>query len=375
MLVRLYSEGRSPASVQALEDGLAYAEVHCGPQNRLRLKWDLATAYLEAGDFGRAEPLVADLLASRADANARLWSLHTAAIHGLGVGRLDDASAHLEESAELIDRTTTSEEAGQQLRLEAELERRSGRPDRALPLISEALEHSRQSDNITFWREHVVEHARVLRELAIAQRGPDAESLARAGEMRAGYDAPGPVNDALRMLLDFELAVARGEGALPQATSAANALAEANAHYEVVQTDLLAAELGLHDGTDALTEAVDRLIHVAADRGVSWVRQAAIDIARNRRLAIGHDDVETIDLTSAAPEELPHFLTHREVEVMALLAEGLTNKAIGEQLFVSPRTVSTHVSNLLAKLGVSTRGEAAAAYHRLGLAELVPSGV
>ncbi|MEM7286864.1 MAG: AAA family ATPase, partial [Actinomycetota bacterium] len=103
MLVRLYREGRSPASVRALEEGLAYAEVHCGPQNRLRLKWDLATAYLESGDFGRAEPLVADLLASRADANARLWSLHTAAIHALGVGQLDIAGSHLAESADLID--------------------------------------------------------------------------------------------------------------------------------------------------------------------------------------------------------------------------------------------------------------------------------
>ncbi len=56
---------------------------------------------------------------------------------------------------------------------------------------------------------------------------------------------------------------------------------------------------------------------------------------------------------------------------MSLLAEGLTNKGIGERLFVSPRTVSTHISNLLAKLHVGTRGEAAAAYHRLGLAEVI----
>ena len=56
---------------------------------------------------------------------------------------------------------------------------------------------------------------------------------------------------------------------------------------------------------------------------------------------------------------------------MSLLAEGLTNKAIGERLYVSPRTVGTHVSNLLAKLGLGNRGEAAAAFHRLGLAEAI----
>jgi DNA-binding CsgD family transcriptional regulator len=53
-------------------------------------------------------------------------------------------------------------------------------------------------------------------------------------------------------------------------------------------------------------------------------------------------------------------LTRREREVLALVAEGRTNRQIGEALFISEKTASVHVSNILAKLGVANRTEAAA---------------
>ena len=60
-------------------------------------------------------------------------------------------------------------------------------------------------------------------------------------------------------------------------------------------------------------------------------------------------------------------LTPREGEVLALVAAGRTNRQIGEALFISDKTASVHVSNILAKLGVANRSEAAAAAHRLHL--------
>jgi DNA-binding NarL/FixJ family response regulator len=60
-------------------------------------------------------------------------------------------------------------------------------------------------------------------------------------------------------------------------------------------------------------------------------------------------------------------LTPREAEVLALVAEGRTNRQIGEALFISEKTASVHVSRLLAKLGAANRGEAAAAARRAGL--------
>jgi DNA-binding CsgD family transcriptional regulator/tetratricopeptide (TPR) repeat protein len=66
--------------------------------------------------------------------------------------------------------------------------------------------------------------------------------------------------------------------------------------------------------------------------------------------------------------ENPSGLTTREVEVLALLAEGLRNAEIAERLVVAPKTVDHHVSAVLRKLDVRTRGEAAAEAVRLGLA-------
>jgi DNA-binding CsgD family transcriptional regulator/tetratricopeptide (TPR) repeat protein len=67
---------------------------------------------------------------------------------------------------------------------------------------------------------------------------------------------------------------------------------------------------------------------------------------------------------------LPELLTPRELEVLRLVALGRTNRDIAKELFISAKTVSVHVSNILAKLGVTTRGEAAATAHRLSLVSL-----
>ena len=69
--------------------------------------------------------------------------------------------------------------------------------------------------------------------------------------------------------------------------------------------------------------------------------------------------------TGAAAETA--VLTPREAEILALVAEGRTNGEIGKQLFISTKTVSVHVSNILAKLGASGRTEAAAIARRRGL--------
>ncbi|MET7801297.1 response regulator transcription factor, partial [Streptomyces decoyicus] len=68
---------------------------------------------------------------------------------------------------------------------------------------------------------------------------------------------------------------------------------------------------------------------------------------------------------SAGAESLG--LTPRERDVLRLVADGRSNRQIADALFISPKTASVHVSNILAKLGVSGRGEAGAVAHRLRL--------
>jgi len=60
-------------------------------------------------------------------------------------------------------------------------------------------------------------------------------------------------------------------------------------------------------------------------------------------------------------------LTRRKAEVLALVAAGRTNRQIGQELFITPKTAGVHVSRILAKLRVAGRGEAATMVHRLDL--------
>ena len=69
----------------------------------------------------------------------------------------------------------------------------------------------------------------------------------------------------------------------------------------------------------------------------------------------------------ASTTENPAGLTNRELEVLPLLAEGLRNADIARRLVVSQKTVDHHVSSILGKLGVNSRGQAGAAAELLGV--------
>ncbi|HEV2126243.1 MAG TPA: response regulator transcription factor [Chloroflexota bacterium] len=73
------------------------------------------------------------------------------------------------------------------------------------------------------------------------------------------------------------------------------------------------------------------------------------------RVLSGHDAASAGDV---AVREASHVLTPREQETLRLLIAGKSNREIAEQLFISPRTATTHVSNILAKFGVETRAAA-----------------
>jgi DNA-binding NarL/FixJ family response regulator len=111
----------------------------------------------------------------------------------------------------------------------------------------------------------------------------------------------------------------------------------------------------------------------ADDRdGARTQAAAALDAAR--RIGAAPLATALTDLARRARLDLPgvptgggDVLTAREAEVLTLVAEGLSNRQIGEQLYISGKTVSVHVSNLLAKLGAGGRAEAVTIAHRRGL--------
>ena len=74
-----------------------------------------------------------------------------------------------------------------------------------------------------------------------------------------------------------------------------------------------------------------------------------------------------VDIGAAVTPPTGFGLTSREHQVLDLMAQGASNRQIAEGLFISEKTASVHVSNIIRKLGVSSRGEAAWVAYRAGL--------
>lgn len=104
---------------------------------------------------------------------------------------------------------------------------------------------------------------------------------------------------------------------------------------------------------DTQSEDLRKAIHAAAAGQVQLAPQAAARLMR--------------EAVAPAPESGPVALTDRETEVLRLMARGQANKQIAHTLTIAEKTVKTHVSNILAKLGVQSRTQAALYAVRAGL--------
>ena len=91
------------------------------------------------------------------------------------------------------------------------------------------------------------------------------------------------------------------------------------------------------------------------DESFSITQELGMPPLKERVLAL-RERAET--QVSKAPV-YPDGLTQREVEVLRLVAAGKSNPEIAEELYISPRTVTTHVSNILNKINAANRAEAA----------------
>ena len=119
--------------------------------------------------------------------------------------------------------------------------------------------------------------------------------------------------------------------------------------YDAAHALLFAAECAIRDDDRPRARDLLARAHALADHlGAEPLRRRVEALARNSRIGgVGHGPATA-------------GLTARESEVLALLVDGLTNREIAERLVMSPKTVSVHVSHLIAKLGVANRTEAAA---------------
>ncbi|HEY0499089.1 MAG TPA: AAA family ATPase [Kutzneria sp.] len=121
----------------------------------------------------------------------------------------------------------------------------------------------------------------------------------------------------------------------------------------------LAAALLADDARDEAAQQL-RLAAESADRlGAVPLSAALSELAKRSRIQLG----------DAAPRDTVDLLTPRERSVLSLVALGRTNREVGEELFISEKTVSVHLSRIMAKLGASRRAEAVATAYDRGLLE------
>jgi ATP/maltotriose-dependent transcriptional regulator MalT len=128
---------------------------------------------------------------------------------------------------------------------------------------------------------------------------------------------------------------------------------------------LAGAEVALTDGDrDGAAERLRRAGPLAAGLDAHPLSDEIAVLARRAGIRLADEGP-----TPGAPggTDVGLGLTGRELEVLRLVAAGCSNREIAAELFISPKTASVHVSNILGKLGVASRGEAAAKAHALRL--------
>lgn len=194
-------------------------------------------------------------------------------------------------------------------------------------------------------------------EIALARGEVDLAEQASAELARTAhdFDSPGLRADAHRSCGSVMLARGRTMEALSELRMAFNAWNKLDVPYEAARTrEQLAAAYRACGDTDAATReeaaaqaCFERLGVVSAgSRGASGSRGPS---------------------GAADTPDLPDGLSAREVEVLRVLATGKSNKEIAEELFLSPKTVARHLSNIFAKTGTSSRAAATAYAYDQGL--------
>ncbi|OKI69142.1 helix-turn-helix transcriptional regulator [Streptomyces sp. MJM1172] len=205
-------------------------------------------------------------------------------------------------------------------------------------------------------------------------RGLPAAEAGRAAALRVLRDAarrlatPAPVWTAHADYLRAELLRAEGLDTVADWTAVEAAIRPLERPYLLARAGHRLAEARLAAGCDR-EDAADLLreAHATADRlGSRRLREDLALLARRARIPLAPDLPRAAPVPDGDPVEALG-LTSRERDVLRLVAVGNTNRQIAEELFISPKTASVHVSNILAKLGVHGRGEAAALAHRLRL--------
>ncbi len=378
----LHLAGQTRRARDVVEAGLAEIPLAV----RQSYRWTRLTRgqlALEVGDWGLAREEILAAPAESYDGTTRIFRLLCEAQLELESGARGAAIDALAMVEPLVASSAEAQWHGWYGSLAAELHRRDGELEAARGAVARALDELEVcTDDVMRIAQVSAVGARVEADFAVRARdlreseaGRDAlrRTEIHLDRLAAAAQDGGPVERAWLTVGRAELARAQAADDAPQLwAEAAAAFTALERPYPVAWADWRQAEaLAADDQREPAAEIAGRALGMARELGAGWLTAELEALCARARL-------RTVSAGPRAParepaEELPFGLTEREAQVLALLAQGATNRQIGTALYMAEKTASVHVSRILAKLGVHSRTQAAAVAHRLHLVH-VPTG-
>jgi DNA-binding CsgD family transcriptional regulator len=368
--------GRTREALETAREGVAAMPRRMGTSHEW-LQLTLSELEVEAGDWERArEHLVGS--PSRLTGILLIFRLLREAELALGEGDDERAARRLEEAEPLVERSSEPQWIGSLGSLLGELRRRQGDLSAARAAVEHAL------DRIELCTDDVMRIARVTAvgvrvEADFAQRARDlrekrderdagARARVHVQRLRAVAQEGGPVERAWSAVGAADYARARGR-------NDPTLWAKAARHWDAIERPYLAAlvrwreaEAYVEGGERAAAAEPARVALETAQRlGAAWLAGEVAALCDRARIDLDPDSDRRASTDGDGAEPDPFGLTARERQVLALIAEGATNRQIGAALFMAEKTASVHVSRILSKLGVRSRTQAAAVAHRMHL--------
>jgi len=364
----LEGSGRHELAIPAGREGLARArQLGLGRQIAASIAGNLAESLTSAGRWDEALEILDEVLGLDLSPLGRFGPLVIRAQIAVARGDQETAERMLDELRSLP--AGVQAESQRLLSLaRIEIDARLARGDLAGALDAgrTALIRDVPADPRYLW-PLLATAMRACAETSAVSLSPEAcdpERLRKDLELRAGRtDRAGPVHDA--WAATFAAEAARADActddrpdlaAWDAAASAWAALAQPQQEaYALLLAARAASAAGNREGAAA---RLGRAADLAGRLGARPLLEQIGSLARRARV-----DVPALPGQRRPVEPggaAPFGLTERELEVLRLVAAGRGNRDIAAELFISPKTASVHVSNILGKLGVSSRGEAAA---------------
>jgi len=377
--------GFSDESLAIATEGVAWARTvgASGGYGRF-IQGNAIGAAIGLGRWDQAESLLRDLLITDAFGVNRLGTVSAGGTFLVRRGHLEEAEQLLTDGQSRLAGVQEAQFTAPTFVGLVELALSEGRIAEAAELADHGVERLMRTSDRFYVAEMLAIRTRARAELAELARARRDEAGADQAAVLAEEDAamlasiaddqPDPNAFGGRVAGYASMATAEARRASGQADPGAWARAvettsrtpdiwlQAYARYRLTEA-LLGSHAPRRDAEDAMTAAYRAATALGARPLVEWIEA----LARRARIAF---DAAPVPVKPVADIALPHdgpTLTPREREVLALVADGYTNRRIAETLFISESTAGVHVSNILGKLGVATRTQAAAVATRLGL--------